>query len=252
MSQISRDEFRRVFFQSVYFNEVSRATKALEPQLIRCYNESVKAAGAEPTLLYKRYSKEITTKIVITKTPSHSISVRTELSPEVICQFNLLTPPSIENLKNKMLKKLVVNKVNFNLVPDQDAALQNIINLSMKAYNLMVVERAKLNAELMETMQKKFNRASKLKFSDISDLYFNYSAQAFNDYLVKNKFTGVPGLDKFPVGSHKNFTSYPSAYPMIGWELSRMQDGYGHECGSSIEIDWVNKKLSIVGWSSDD
>ena len=39
---------------------------------------------------------------------------------------------------------------------------------------------------------------------------------------------------------------------MGGWCVKSGPDGWGHQCGTNMEIDWANRTFALRGWSSDD
>lgn len=37
-----------------------------------------------------------------------------------------------------------------------------------------------------------------------------------------------------------------------GWTMTQGPDGYGHQCGLAVKVDWAERKFGSYGWSSDD
>jgi hypothetical protein len=78
----------------------------------------------------------------------------------------------------------------------------------------------------------------------------NDATQKVFDWFKKNGFemTHVKPED------FKNFVASlkKNGHVLAGFRISSKADGWGHQTGESVEIDFANKRIGKVGWSSDD
>jgi hypothetical protein len=76
------------------------------------------------------------------------------------------------------------------------------------------------------------------------------AAQKIYAWFQKNKFEmrGIKPEDFKAFAAEVKKTGHIRA----SFEISARPDGYGHQTGTSGEIDFAGKKISLYGWSSDD
>jgi len=249
MPEISPQDFKNSFISSIFKKEFSDFLRVLSANFNVYLEDEI--SKKEIMLKYKWRSTvelvQFRLKIngyLILMVPSDP-----RISKDHILSFNYVNLQTLKVLKKKIKSKLLLKNSNYSFA-ENDEALQELLDFVKITYNSLNDKRTILVNHQAYVFMLKLQKISGLKFLDISDIYFNFSAQKFFDYLTINNFTGVPALEKFPESSAKN-ASYLSVFPMVGWELERKPDGYGHMCGRSVNIDWINKELSTNGWSSD-
>jgi len=258
--QITEQEFRKAFLFHEYNNIASEAIRSFGPKTRQRFLDAVilvEATMPDLTLVFKRYSSLHYAKMNIDLRVPYTVVVQLDNTQIDFLKFNYTHKITIDNLKRsiKNNKKDYILKTGTYKYVDcasNDFMLEQMLSAVSNAVESVKNLFEELTAELLVQLQTKFETESGLKFADLTDLFFDYSAQKFTDYLAEHGFTGMPALKFFPEKSAKNCTAYPYASPLNGWEMSREPDGYGHECGSAVRIDWNTKKLSTFGWSSDD
>jgi hypothetical protein len=249
MSEISHQDFKNSFISNIFKQEFSDFLRALSSNFNIYLEDEI--SKKEFTFKYKWRSTVELVKFrlkingyLILMVPSDPM-----ISKDPILSFNYINLPSLEALKKKVKSKLLLKNSNYTFA-ENDEALQELLDFVKVTYDHLSDKRSSLVNHQSHVYMLELQKLSGLKFSDISDIYFNFSAKKFFDYLTINNFTGVPAIDKFPEISAKS-SSYLSIYPIVGWELERKPDGYGHMCGRSVNIDWLSKEINIEGWSSD-
>lgn len=252
-----REKFRWCFF-NIYRNEVTNfAYNVLRPQLEEFFNELMQSPPVNDLeILYKHRSTIKALKVCIKKESGYMVyaqSVDESITKDNILYFSCVNPPSLENLKKRLKASIPSGGRNFKVVDSgiNDEVLVKILRLAKYAKSKTDQLRERLNSEFFDTLQARFEAETNLKFADIYDMYLDYSPEKFKNYLDAAGFAKVPGIELFPRRTAAEFGDI-SAYPFNGWEISRKDDGYGHECGSSLNIDWINKRITGSSWSSDD
>jgi len=105
----------------------------------------------------------------------------------------------------------------------------------------------KIKAELVKSHPPAAKKASK----ELPSLAKEEDAvQKVYDWFVKNGFS----MGHVKPEHLKNFVSSikKDGHVSSKFSISSKSDGYGHQTGTSGEIDFNNKRVGIYGWSSDD
>lgn len=96
--------------------------------------------------------------------------------------------------------------------------------------------------ELELQLYSKLPITAKAALSD--GLLQNVKAKQFEyvyGWFVAHNFSNIPNIEQ--LSNMVNLGAIP---------IMQMADGYGHQTGSCIDIDWKNKSFRCFGWSSDD
>jgi len=250
MSEISQQDFKNSIISNIFNQEFSDFLRVMSANFNVYLEDEI--SKKEFTFKYKwrssvelvKFSFKINGYLILV-VPSDP-----KISKDPILCFNYINLPTLETLKKKIKSKLSLKNSNYTF-GENDEALQELLDFVKATYRGLSDKRNSIINHQSDLYMIKLQEISGLKFSDISDIYFNFTAQKFFNYLTVNNFKGIPDLEKFPESSAKN-SSWKSVYPIAGWELERKPDGYGHTCGKSVKIDWLNKILYTKGWSSDD
>jgi len=241
--------FRNSFLSRVYSREIYAKRDEISSATSKVFNEQVdQLAPSELCLRYKRYSTVYPIKLVIEATGQFTI-VKGEGQP--LFRFYNNTPPSAESLLKTVTRVITIKGENFKFIQDahNKRLLDEIISVVSQASEAVKVKYEELTATMLDELQVEFEINSNTKIVDMFECYQDYSAEKLLNFFTVRNFSGIPAVDKFPVIKSR----VPStAYPFNGWEFDRRPDGYGHECGSAVGIDWYAHKLYEYGFSSDD
>ena len=250
MTEISRQDFENEFILRIFKQEFIEYLKNINLKIDEDFLALI--SEKEFTFKYKWRSKvelvDVSLKIngyLILLVPSDP-----KISTDPILTFNYMKLPTLEVLNKKHKSKLTLKNSNYSF-GENDKELLEILDFTEMVYNYIKNKRNFLTDTQINFYKLKFEQSLNIKLSDISDIYFDFTAKKFFDYLTINNFVGIPNFDKFPSSSSKN-NPWKSIYPLIGWELERKPDGYGHECGKAAKIDWLSKEIFIEGFSTDD
>lgn len=265
--KITLQQFKKAFLERVYFQEFSAAMREGEKELQRRFDEAVQ--GRIPTDLvirFKRYSSVIPVRLKIETPRPFMLTVTPDLQatfpdkpinaknqqPMLSIYSNSI--PSVEQMMKRLPSSMTMLNQNWKLfVCEQNEATLKRVHEILSTFaeeSKRILEQ--IRDEVIEKFEVSFNESTGFTVLQLASLFFNYEPGRYRDFLVNNGFTDVPTLDKFPTKSSEDSTNYPSCYPMSGWELSRKPDGYGHECGSAVDVYWSKKTCYTFGWSSDD
>jgi hypothetical protein len=154
-------------------------------------------------------------------------------------------------LHDRIKTEIKINGKKFKFVECKEDTLDTIIKLIDWSHTLCTKIKLKDVDDLYESYQNIFEFDSGLNLDDITDIYMEYAPEKFRNYLIDNAFVNLKDSYVCPEKSGVEH-SYQNSYPMNGWEVSRKPDNYGHECGTAIEINWVTKKITQIGFSTDD
>ena len=183
-------------------------------------------------------------------------AIKTFIDRNVIMTQSFNAAFSVDKIVNNLAtRKFKVDDKNYKVELDDVTMLTIVrfIEIAKQAKSIAAIIQEDYKLKVIAEFQTRFENDTKLSLDEIEKLFFGYSQEAFHDYLTRHGFSNIPGVEDLPEHTcATNEKIWQSAYPLNGWELISRPDGYGHECGSSIDVSYENRSLFRYGWSSDD
>ena len=260
---ISSTTFRKAFLEKIYFHAMSNFQREQFDQMKLDFVQTVGDLTDQPFCIHFRRNRKIHVmnfdlacdgmwmiKLILPQ----NLGVFVERNCIMSQSFN--APYSVERIVKTLTdKKFKVLEKNYKVEFDETtmATITRFVEMAEQAKSIAAIITSDYQHKLVVEFQQKFEKDSRLSLDELEQLFFGYSREAFHAYLTKYEFSDIPAVETLPEHTcATNPNIWESAYPLNGWQISSRPDGYGHECGSSIEISYNNRLLFRYGWSSDD
>lgn len=103
---------------------------------------------------------------------------------------------------------------------------------------------------ILATLEKRLHKNAHIVLRDLPSIIKYGNPQTVYDWFVKNGYD----MKHFTPDYFKGYIKKYQAEGVIPrtWGITSAPDKWGHETGTSAEIDFPSKKIKVFGWSSDD
>ena len=233
----------RMFFHKKFDNETKALNNAFEEfdTYMEEFNYKYKD---ELALVGVRNKERIPLDILIKRDPHN-----TRFALSLYCKIDGEFKEIVRNLKTKsiVLTKHVNikrRKCEFEISDRYMNNFNYFCNTLHNKFNKIYEQKL---LEVWQSSLEKFESFG-ISLKELCYEFENYTPESAHEFFVRHKFENVPPVEKFPTISYNVIPPYPFA----GFEVSREIDGYGHECGHALIIDYKNKKFTGLNFSSDD